>query len=57
MSLMPLYRQRLAIKRGQLIIMKMNGASVEILILKDPAKYQGYIVYENGKKVIYLKVL
>ena len=37
--------------------MKMTGEVVDILILKNPAKYQGYIVYENIKKAIYLKVL
>ena len=41
----------------ELIIMKMTGAAVEILLLIDPVKYQGYVVYKNGKKVIYLKVL
>ena len=39
------------------IIMKITGSLVDILINKDPLKYGGYAVFENGKKVLYLKVL
>ena len=39
------------------IIMKVTGSLVDILLRKNILKYEGYIVYENGKRVLYLKVL
>ena len=39
------------------IIMKVTGLLVDILLRKNILKYEGYIVYENRKQVLYLKVL
>ena len=38
-------------------IMKVTGSLVDILVQKNPLKYKGYVVFENGKKVMYLEVL
>ena len=37
--------------------MKVTGSLVDILVHKDPTKYKGYVVYENGKNVLYLQIL
>ena len=37
--------------------MKVTGSLVDILVQKNPLKYKGYVVFENGKKVMYLEVL
>ena len=38
------------------VIMKITGVLVDILVKKDPGKYAGFVVYENGKKVLYVVV-
>src|SRR5210317_1495413 len=38
-------------------IMKAVGVLVDILIKLNPTKYNGYVVYAKGKKVLYLDVL
>ena len=37
--------------------MKITGVMVDILVDKKPQRYTGYVVYEHGKKVIYVVVL
>ena len=39
------------------IIMKINGALVDALLKIAPEVYGPYVVYKNGKKVIYVQVL
>ncbi len=39
------------------VIMKITGAMVDMLVSVAPEIYSGYVVFENGKKVIYLVVL
>src|SRR5210317_611947 len=39
------------------VIMKVTGVLVDILVKLNPSKYQGYVVYENSRKFLYLKVL
>lgn len=38
------------------VIMKIMGALVDILLQNAPDVYSGYVVYENGKKVLYVEV-
>ena len=33
-----------------------DGALVDLLIRVNPGKYEKYVVYENGKKVLYVKL-
>ena len=42
---------------GDQIIMKFKGRIVDFLIKMNSGKYNGYVVYENGKKVIYVKII
>ena len=44
-------------KKSERIIMKITGKLVDVLISIAPEVYSGYVVYENGKKVIYVVVL
>ena len=39
------------------VIMKITGVLVDILLKMSPDVYHGYVVVENGKKVIYVEVL
>ena len=49
----PIYR-----KPGEeKIIMKIKGVLVNMLVQTDPEKYGPNVVYEKGKKVLYLEVL
>ena len=41
----------------EVVIMKITGVLVDLLIEIDPNKFKSYVVYENGKKVIYVHVL
>src|SRR5210317_2369503 len=34
--------------------MKNTGVLIDILVNKDPGRYKGYVVYENGKRVQYV---
>lgn len=43
--------------RGDRIIMKITGVLVDFLLDIDPKTYGGYVVMENGRKVIYVLVL
>ena len=46
------------IKEGEeRVIMKITGVMVDILVDKNLQRYAGYVVYEHGKKVIYVIVL
>ena len=42
---------------GERIIMKITGVLVDILIDVAPNVYSGYVVYDRGKKVLYVEVL
>ena len=37
--------------------MKITGVLVDTLLNSDPDLYSGYVVYENGEKVVYVEVL
>ena len=39
------------------IIMKITGRLVDLLVQIAPETYAKYVVYENGRKVLYVKVL
>jgi len=39
------------------VIMKITGELVNVLVKLNPDTYEGYLVYENGRKVIYVVVL
>ena len=39
------------------IVMKITGALVDLLVEIDPETYGPYVVYEKGRKVIYVQVL
>ena len=39
------------------IIMKITGVVVDVLVEMDPAIYGPHVVYEKGKKVLYVVVL
>ena len=39
------------------IVMKITGKLVNVLISIVPEVYSGFVVYENGKKVLYVIVL
>src|SRR5210317_1663971 len=39
------------------VIMKITGVLIDILVNKDPGRYEGYVVYENGKCVLYVIVM
>ena len=42
---------------GDCVIMKITGVLVDILLEKNPVPYKDYVVYENGKKVIYIELM
>ena len=44
-------------EKGERLIMKITGALVDMLLKLDTDKFKGCVVYENGKKVIYVVVL
>ena len=47
-----------AIKNGEdRVIMKMTGVLLELLVNLAPETYGRFVVFENGKKVLYLQVL
>ena len=37
------------------VIMKIKGVIVDMLVNLDPKTYQGFVVYENGVKVLYVR--
>ena len=39
------------------VIMKITGVLVDPLVKLAPDVYSSYVVYENGKKVLYVEVL
>ena len=39
------------------VVMKITGVLVDILVKLAPEVYAAYVVYENGKKVLYVEVL
>ena len=39
------------------IIMKITGSLVDLLVKLNPEKYGPYVVFENGKKVLYVETL
>ena len=42
---------------GERIIMKIPGVLVDWLVAMDPDAYSRFVVYENGKKVLYVEIL
>ena len=42
---------------GDRVIMKATGVLVDLLVALAPDTYGSYVVFENGKKVLYLEVL
>ena len=39
------------------VIMKITGILVDLMITLDAERYGPYVVYENGKKVLYVETL
>ncbi len=39
------------------VLMKITGVLVDLLVEQAPEIYRDYVVYENGKKVLYVQVL
>ena len=39
------------------VVMKITGVLVELLVEMAPHVYEGFVVYENGQKVLYVEVL
>jgi hypothetical protein len=39
------------------VIMKITGVLVDILVQMNPTTYKSFVVYEHGKRVIYVRVL
>ena len=39
------------------VIMKITGVLVDLLVKLNPKLYGKYVVYENGRKVLYVQVL
>ena len=44
-------------KGDEKIIMKITGKLVDVLVRLAPEVYSGYVVYEKGRRVIYVEVL
>ena len=42
---------------GERIVMKIRGVLVDWLIELDPSSYSQFVVYENGKKILYVEIL
>ena len=42
---------------GERVIMKITGVLVDLMVQMPPEIYGPYVVYENGKKVLYAQVL
>ena len=42
---------------GECIMMKIQGPMVDMLCELDPMLYKPYVIYENGKKTLYVEVL
>ena len=46
------------IKNGEhCMIMKITGVLVDLLVKLAPDVYTSYVVFENGKKILYIEVL
>jgi hypothetical protein len=39
------------------VIMKITGVLVDILVQMNPSVYKNFVVYEQGKRIIYVRVL
>ena len=44
-------------KGSEKVIMRIEGKMVDVLLQIAPEIYSGYVVYENGKRVLYVQVL
>ena len=44
-------------KNGQRVIMKITGVLIDHMVAMAPEIYGPYVVYDNGRKVLYLQVL
>ena len=42
---------------GEMVVMKVRGQPAEILVSMAPETHKPYVCYENGQKVVYLKVM
>ena len=42
---------------GEKVVMKLRGSLAELLVQVAPEFYSPYVVMENGKKVLYVKLL
>ena len=50
--------QMLEIKNGEeRVIMKITGVLVDLLVKLAPDTYSTFVVFKNGKKVLYVEVL
>lgn len=41
----------------ELIHVKLEGAMAQMMVRVDPDKYEPYLTHENGKPVLYVKLL
>ena len=44
-------------KKGDWVIIKFTGQIVDFLVKMNLGRYEGFIVFENGKKVIYVGII
>ena len=44
-------------EKDEMVIMKITGKLVDILVNMHPEEYEEFVVYENGKKVLYVEIL
>ena len=44
-------------KSDEKIIMKIRGALVDMLVEMSPETYKDHVIYENNKKVLYVRML
>ena len=44
-------------KKGERVIMKITGVLVDLLVAIAPETYGPYVVFESGKKVLYVELL
>ena len=42
---------------NRVTILKLEGSMVNLMVQVNPEKYEEYISYENGKHVLYLRLL
>ena len=44
-------------RKGDQVIIKFIGQIVDILVKMNLGRYERFVIYENGKKVIYVEII